>query len=179
MSSPSGTDQASAVVIIILWSAPAALALSLWFIIRFVKHHDSFKESMSEEVKNLALAVADATKAVQKSVMTVHNEAALIQKSFVEFQARVNADLLSIERKSVQIEGQMEQTRMKSKDFTDSIEGLSEGLLKFTQMVREVGDKADANRKTIAIAARVAEKHETEIVRLNDEVVLLKSKKTQ
>lgn len=167
--------------LLILILAPFSFALCFWFIRRFINHYDAFKSSTSAEIQSVAAAVSSATGMVEKAVRKTQEEAVQVQRSFIEFQGRVNTELLEISRKTVQIEGHMDQTRMRAKEMEEGIQKFSNEFRGFadeiTARLKEGSNQIEANKKTVTLAARVVDKHESELRVIRQDLLILAEKK--
>jgi citrate synthase len=153
-------DAKYAITSIIVWASPFMALLSLWFITRFVKSHDQFREKTTESIAAFGAACAEASEKSKKTV--------------TEFQAEVGQKMLEFEREAVKAIGSIVRTEHAVEHLALGLETLSKRTDDQNKTHFETKQRLDAQLKTMGKIAEIEADHRARIKKLEAEVTDVK-----
>jgi len=174
------------------WIFPSAVTLVTFFVVRFIQKRDKFEEEIEKkfqshsdkfkkELGDHADKISSSAKEFHQAVIEVKKEAADIKKSNLDFQSRIQSELLNISKQTTHIEATLERTSSKAQDLDKKmdrnlvqINHLNEKIAFHENVVSALVKDAQQTRSRMD---RQEENYETIKKTINDNLVILKKKK--
>lgn len=168
------------------WIAPTACAIAVYFLTRFVKRHDQFKDSVDQKLDQHAKKVEDSAEHMETTAGAIQKEALEIKKAMLNFKGKVNDELLGIHRKAILIEASMERTNEKATAIQENFNQVNLKVDQFCSHIDEVQKTVEAHHKSLSLGAKAIHQHreeilnmKTEIRRINENLVIISEKKRE
>lgn len=160
------------------------LGISLWFLMRFVSRHDSFKDSVNQKLDVHSNDVRASAGKMESTAQAIKSDSLEIKKSMVNFESKVNQELLSIHKKAVQIEGSLERVGEKATQVKTQFDETSSQVRTLCSHITEVQKTVEAHHNSLSLGAKAMHQQreeilnmKTEIRRINDNLAIISEKK--
>ncbi|MGE3682382.1 MAG: hypothetical protein AB7G93_11710 [Bdellovibrionales bacterium] len=152
------------------WIAPAATALALWFLVRFVNRHDQFKDSVNEKLDEHAKDVKTSAEKMETTASEIKKDSLEIKKAMVGFEGKVNHELFQIHKKAIQIEGAFEQVNSKAEQLKTQFDETASQVKNLCTHVSEVQKTVEAHHNSLSLGAKAMHQHREEILNMKSEI---------
>ena len=184
------------------WIGLGCASLVVWFVIRFITQRDKFEENqgkfrtdmtadltkfkddiekkLTEHAKN----VKESADKVSSAVKEVKDEAMGMKKASFDFQSKIMDDLLSIKKETVEIEGMLIRTNDKSEVLESKFDEVAVKVKELYSHVEKIQETVDKHQKSLGLGAQAMKiqrdeivNMKTEVKKLNDNLIILKTKR--
>ncbi len=174
------------------WIGPGAIAVATYFVIRFIQKRDKFEEEIEKKFKSHSdkfkeqldahsEKISASAKEFHGAVIEVKKEAADIKKSNLDFQSKIQTELLSISKQTSQIENTLERTISKAQEVDKK---LDRNLVQITHLNEKISFHENVvsalvkdAQQTRSRLDRQEENYESIKKTIGDNLVILKKKK--
>ena len=152
------------------WIAPAASAVAIYFLIRFVQRHDSFKDSVNKKLDHHSKEVKSSADKMELTAIEIKKDSLEIKKTMVGFESKVNQELLQIHKKAMQIESSLEQVNERAMQLKTEFEETNSMVKGLCSHVTEVQKTVEAHHKSLGLGAKAMHQHREEILNMKTEI---------
>lgn len=149
--------------------SPVLIAIIGWFVIRFIAKHDDFKADIYRRLGIHAEKMQEETAKIQEAVKVLHQDLGDSQQIMLNFKSGVQDELYKIK---IETKGMVADL----KSASETIKSLSLLCEKTERSVADQQKIVHVSAKAIVAHRTEIEKIKSEVVKLNNEMILIKKK---
>lgn len=125
-------------------------SLCLWFVTRYIKGEDDFKASIKKQVDEAPGKFAASVKKIEDTQVLMGKQVEEIKQANVDFQGRVQKELVEIERHAIQTEKMMERTAATATALDAKLTQMSEKVVFHDKVLTDLVKVAKGLREQVA-----------------------------
>lgn len=162
------------------------MGLLIWFLVRFVKQReefekkaDTFKDDIKKEIDGALKKIGDSADKFTKQLETAQNLSVDMRKAAYEFQTKIMQDTQKISTEVLQLSNKVGGADAQLSEIAKKVHGLY-------LEVESVSTKVSAHHKSLSMGAQAfanqkeeLSKMKSEIVKLSDDLMIIKEVKTK
>lgn len=154
---------------IIVALSPILMGVVGFFLVRFVNRHDDFKKDVYDKLDSHADEINVATSKIEKAVAVVHKDLYESQQIMLNFKSSVQDELYKVKLETKNVVVELQNAGHKAKQLHNLYEKTEETLKEHQRILQLAARAVTAHKQEL-------EKLKSEVVKINDEIILIKKK---